>query len=203
MKLYMIRHGETFHNKRHILQWHYQSQLTPLWKEQAHTCGESIQNAWLEVLYSSDLDRAYETAKTLNSYMEIPLFLDRRLRERDLGPFSNVSEKAARQILQVAEHLNPWSELIQAEGVEPCERIKQRCLSFINDVLQRHKKESTIWVIAHGGSIGMFLSIFDSRPDEDITITRRELDNTCINIIDLSHNKATIMRENDTSHIEK
>lgn len=86
-ELILARHGETEWNTQKILQGHLDSPLTTKGIRQAHVLGKRIARIRLDHLYSSDLGRAYETAKIVATYCQKPIQLDPQLREKHLGIF--------------------------------------------------------------------------------------------------------------------
>ena len=68
--VYIIRHGETEWNLKGIHQGHKNSELTQKGKEQASCLGQRFKDSNLvfNSIYTSDLDRALETAKSCLLY---------------------------------------------------------------------------------------------------------------------------------------
>lgn len=98
---YVFRHGETDWNKARRLQGHTDIPLNEQGREQARclqdllawglkekqptSLSNSIDRLAPEVFLTSDLSRAFETARIANEKLGVPLFVDLRLRECDLG----------------------------------------------------------------------------------------------------------------------
>ena len=60
--LVLVRHGETEWNLSGKMQGHQNSDLTPKGIEQAHQTGLALKGLNIEIIYSSDLGRAIQTA---------------------------------------------------------------------------------------------------------------------------------------------
>jgi len=60
--LYFIRHGEAEGNKYRVFHGYYDSQLTPDGREQARRTADEMRKYDIDVIISSDLTRAYDTA---------------------------------------------------------------------------------------------------------------------------------------------
>jgi bisphosphoglycerate-dependent phosphoglycerate mutase len=57
--VYIVRHGETDHNRLGIIQGQLNTKLSDLGVEQAKTVGQYLKNVKFDYAFSSDLDRAY------------------------------------------------------------------------------------------------------------------------------------------------
>ncbi|MEJ2267962.1 MAG: histidine phosphatase family protein [Nanoarchaeota archaeon] len=83
MKLIIVRHGETEENLKKIWQGHLQGKLTKKGIEQAKKLANRLKDEKLDVIFSSDLDRASDTAKEIAKFhSEVPIYLVEDLRER-------------------------------------------------------------------------------------------------------------------------
>ena len=80
-----IRHGETQWNVEARIQGHGDSPLTAAGTEQAEAIARRLADEKFDVLVSSDLGRAAETARRIGERCGVPIVLDARLRERNFG----------------------------------------------------------------------------------------------------------------------
>jgi broad specificity phosphatase PhoE len=80
MKLYIIRHGETVLDQAQI---HRDGTppLSEVGKAQAHAIGERLIDIPIEMIYSSDYLRAYQTAVIIASHIHKPITVSELLRE--------------------------------------------------------------------------------------------------------------------------
>ena len=86
MKIIIIRHGETEENKKGIVQGQIPGHLSELGKEQAKKVAKRLSKEKINVIYSSDLDRAKNTAQEIAKFHKKTLFeLKQELRERNWG----------------------------------------------------------------------------------------------------------------------
>ena len=69
MRMYITRHGQTDWNINHRLQGRTDIPLNALGKAQAVTCGEALQGVGIELIITSPLSRAYETAEIIRGYI--------------------------------------------------------------------------------------------------------------------------------------
>lgn len=85
VEFYVFRHGETNWNLESRIQGHTNIPLNDTGREQAKSLIEKLSNVGIQEIYSSDLDRAKETAEILNSHLNVPMKLTSNLREASFG----------------------------------------------------------------------------------------------------------------------
>jgi glucosyl-3-phosphoglycerate phosphatase len=90
-RLVLWRHGETDYNAAQRMQGQLDSQLTAVGLGQARRAARSLAELHPEVLMTSDLSRAGDTAAVLAVETGIPLLTDKRLRETHLGKWQGLT----------------------------------------------------------------------------------------------------------------
>ena len=80
-------HGTTFDNEVHLASGHYDVDLTPLGERQSMEMGERYKDDNFDVIFCSDLKRAYRSA-AIGFGTKFPIIRDARLRECDYGDFT-------------------------------------------------------------------------------------------------------------------
>jgi broad specificity phosphatase PhoE len=148
--LLLARHGETDWNRDGRWQGHSNTRLNESGRRQAAELAEELDG--VDVLYSSDLDRARETAEIVARRLGLEVRFDRRLRERSFGAWEGLTMEDIES--RFAEPYRRWraGKSHGAEDAEPFEAFGARVQAFLEDVLARHPDE-TVLVIAHGGAI--------------------------------------------------
>ena len=89
-RIVLIRHGETAWNAERRLQGHLDIDLNDEGRRQAQALAGALAGEHFDVLVSSDLARAAQTAKALGESRDQPLYIDGRLRERCYGGFEGL-----------------------------------------------------------------------------------------------------------------
>ena len=147
----LARHGETDWNRDGRWQGHSNTSLNELGREQARELADALTDE-IDVVYSSDLARARETAEIVAAQLGLRVRLDPRLRERGFGSWEGLTRSEIEEL--DAEALARWraGEGHGAPDAEPFDAFDERMRRFLEDVLQRHPDERVL-VIAHGGSI--------------------------------------------------
>ena len=81
MDIYFLRHGETKWNTRGRIQGQKNTRLSEKGLEQARLTAEGMKDIPFDIIYSSPLERAYETAQIVRGERNIPIIRDDRLKE--------------------------------------------------------------------------------------------------------------------------
>ena len=84
-KIIIIRHGESLANAKRIYLGHTDWDLSEKGKEQARQVAEYLSDEKIDVIYSSDLIRAYNTALPHAQRRGMKIIKSRGLREVYLG----------------------------------------------------------------------------------------------------------------------
>lgn len=88
-KLYLVRHGESEGNFFKVTTGQIDMPLTDLGRQQARKTAEYLSEIKFDSVYSSDLSRAFETCKIINT-ADLPVTVDKNLREIDAGKWEGV-----------------------------------------------------------------------------------------------------------------
>jgi broad specificity phosphatase PhoE len=131
------RHGETDWNRERRYQGHADEPLNELGRAQARQLAEELRSTTLSAVYSSDLRRASETADIVAAGLGLPVMLDTRLREIDVGSWQGVCHTDLDG--------RPW------DG-ETNDAHRERVVAAILDIARAHPHESVL-VVAHGGTL--------------------------------------------------
>ncbi|HWE80121.1 MAG TPA: histidine phosphatase family protein [Gaiellaceae bacterium] len=89
--LLLARHGQTDWNLERRWQGHADRPLNLLGREQAAALGASLTAAGLGAIHTSDLLRARQTAEIVAELLHLPVEIDARLREVDVGEWSGLT----------------------------------------------------------------------------------------------------------------
>ncbi len=147
MNLYFIRHGETEDNKAGVIQGQIDSDLTELGKKQAKQAIENLKDLDLDIIYCSDLGRTKNTAKIVNTELNLDIIFDQRLRERNFG----IYEGKHRDLFDFNDFFMGNSGNPEFSTVEKDNQIKERILDFLKDLKDSDHKN--ILIVTHGGVI--------------------------------------------------
>ncbi|MBQ7363120.1 MAG: histidine phosphatase family protein [Clostridia bacterium] len=88
---YIIRHGESIGNFNRLFLGHTNMDLTERGYKQADMTADALKNVHFDVIYSSDLLRAYNTAVPNAKLRDMVIIKDKRLREIYAGRWEGMS----------------------------------------------------------------------------------------------------------------
>jgi broad specificity phosphatase PhoE len=148
--LLLVRHGETDWNRDGRWQGHSDTHLNDVGREQAARVAEELDG--VDVVYSSDLARARETADIVARRLGLDVHVDERLRERSFGAWEGKTASEIEAEFRAAHARWLAGQGPGADDAEPFADFAARVHGFLEDVLARHPDE-TVLVVSHGGSI--------------------------------------------------
>jgi broad specificity phosphatase PhoE len=97
MKLYFIRHGESLGNAQHILLGRTDLDLSELGYRQAAATAEAMRDFSIDLIYSSSLKRALNTAVPHGKLHGLPVIPDDELCECRIGEWENKTSEWCRE----------------------------------------------------------------------------------------------------------
>ncbi|WP_332854499.1 histidine phosphatase family protein [Duganella sp. S19_KUP01_CR8] len=152
----LIRHGETSWNAVRRLQGHTDIPLNDEGARQANALAQALAAEQVDVLVSSDLQRAMQTAQAVaDQYDGLEVQTDDQLRERCYGVFEGMLYSEIEQ--QYPAEYALWQardiDAVMPAGEREAESFRQfyqRATDGIGEWAQRHPGR-TIAIVAHGG----------------------------------------------------
>ena len=154
MKIYLVRHGQNVDNKNGILNGHRDLPLTDLGYEQALNLARHLksENQKFDLVLSSPLSRAYDTAKTITNELHLtdPV-KEELLIERNFGIMSGkkvdeIQTFYDREVFQtptVLYFLNP-------EGAETFPELLNRAEKLFEKIQSEYSDKKEILLVGHG-----------------------------------------------------
>ncbi|HEU5211609.1 MAG TPA: histidine phosphatase family protein [Gaiellaceae bacterium] len=158
----LVRHGETDWNAARRIQGQTNSPLNDRGRAQANALADELAGEPITAVYSSDLDRARETAEILAGRLDLPVVVDPALRERNFGSWEGktVDELEARWPGAWAR----WRDGNEGEGdVEDHLTLAARVRDAVHRLAAAHPGER-ILVVAHGGAMRVILMDAEGLP---------------------------------------
>lgn len=199
-RVILIRHGESVWNNEGRIQGWSDSPLSERGREQAALVARRLAAAGISAVYASPLLRARETADVIADKLGLKVEVDERLKELMLGELEGLtSEEVREQYPHVAHGWREDAWWVPIPGGERFRAFRRRVVEAMNEITERHADE-TIAVVAHGGSIGVWLAeLLGLHPDKRLPFW---LENTAVNIVELGGARPIIRLLNDTCHLD-
>lgn len=166
-RLLIVRHGESIANATHMFLGHTNVGLSERGHVQAKATAEYLKNEPISAIYSSDLIRAYDTARPNAEIRNIEIVPMRELREIYIGKWENSKiediERDYGEEFTVGWRQN-FGIFTPPEG-EPVQEAAQRFFDAVLGIAKRHVGECVL-ITAHAAVIRAFYAKLIGVPPE-------------------------------------
>lgn len=196
MKIYFVRHGETLWNKEKKIQGQSDIPLNEYGIELAHVTADAIKDIPFDIVYSSPLLRAKETADILVKNRNIEVLTDPRLVEMSFGEGEGESlpEIHSHPEMKLHDFIHNPGKYTPPTGGETFEELYTRCKSFIEDIiLPAETKYDSMLIVGHGALIRGFIHNINNRPSKDFWIVTHK--NCSVTIAECNNGNLTLLEE--------
>ena len=169
-ELWLVRHGQTDWNL--TARWQGQASDAPglnaTGHAQAHEVSVKLEGAEISAIYSSDLLRARQTAETISIPFGLPVILEPRLREINLGKWEGMLSEdiEARYPQELAERAHDPFHTPAPNGESPSE-VAKRVIEAVNEIVYKHRTRSVL-IVAHGISLAIIICHAEGIPVKDV-----------------------------------
>ena len=201
-EIYVIRHVQAEGNLYRHMQGHWDGDVTAHGKEQMERLAERFRDVHIDAVYSSDLRRARFTALALTRGRDVPLILDRRLREINIGPWEGVP--FANAVWEMPELFDSFlfdPEHFYLDGAETYADVQARAVAALRDIAEANPGR-TVAVTTHGITIRCMLTYLLGVPISD-TGTVPLFANTGVARLRYEDGRFTVLSVNDASHLDE
>ena len=195
----MIRHGESMQSSQKYFSEDKQTMDPPLTKrgtEQAQKLAQRLKHIYFDKIYSSDLDRATQTADILKTAVDSEVIVSGLFREIDMGDihkrsWDNFPDIFSRWVLHEEDIPYPNGEC----GADVWNRSKQQ----IDDIYKLGYER--IAVICHGGTIRSIICGILDIPQQRRFYFGVPPENCSVSIILYDREGSALHTFNDYGHI--
>lgn len=156
MKIYIVRHGEVNHNLLKVYS-NIDEELNNNGVKQAQELKRKISNLDYDIIISSPLKRAIQTANIININNK-KILIDDRLWERNPGSLSGKLIKYTNR----AEYWNYFSK-VQYGTSESIQSFFKRIYLFLDDL--KTKEYDKVLIVSHSGVSKAFYAYFNGIND--------------------------------------
>ena len=150
MQIYLLRHGETRWNRESRCQGSSDIELNAAGQRQAGEVAARLSHRRIDAVYSSDLQRARQTAEIVGGPHHVTVRIEPDLRELDHGQMEGLT------FVQVRERFPELIELWRSQpvavvlpGGERLIDVDQRVWLALNRIVEQHDEGDTIVVVSH------------------------------------------------------
>jgi isoleucyl-tRNA synthetase len=163
-KYILVRHGESENNVLNaVSSWpeKEKSHLTEKGRHQIMQVSTKLKKQEIDLIFSSDITRAKETATIIKEHIHAPIIFDERLREINFGDFNGRPYEVYR------DYFGSFKEKMtkQAPNGESVNDLRRRLFSFIKEIDEKYEKK-TIVIVSHEDPLWMLESVMRGWSDE-------------------------------------
>ena len=196
--LILARHGETDWNKNGLLQGSSDfAKLNNVGKKQAKALGKALLSLNVDIIYSSPLKRASETAEIINKILKKEMVFDDALKERNWGDWEG--RDAAVEFLRLEKmDIRTRFNFMPPNG-ESWKEFEIRLIKSIEKIIENNN-DKRVLIVTHGGSIRALVPVIKKVPREQTL--HLKFANTSISIFKLNKDDVEEELINDIAHLE-
>ena len=160
-RLFLVRHGETMANREYRYIGTRDDSLSTLGQTQAIQIAEALSVLPVAAVYSSPLQRTYDTALPIAARHSLEVQRVDDLRECDFGTWEGLKRAEVIERSPVdAQRMREWEQntSIAPPGGESFEALQQRVCAVVESLAQAHPDQSIV-LVTHVGPIKVLLSV--------------------------------------------
>lgn len=155
MEIYIVRHGQTVWNIEKRLQGRSDIALTQKGIDLAVETGENLKDTGFDIIYSSPLKRALQTAEAIRGSRDIEIRIDDRLKELSFGDYEGHIQDELNQMPGCTfKYFFDRPELyVPGPHGETLEELCSRASSFMHEVIEplaTDNRAERVMIVAHG-----------------------------------------------------
>ncbi|SIS63334.1 histidine phosphatase family protein [Alicyclobacillus vulcanalis] len=181
MEIWLVRHGETDWNVEGRVQGWTDVPLNEVGRQQADRLADWLKSVHVDHIYSSDLERALETARRVSRATQAPITVRPCLREHYFGQ--------AEGLLR-SESLRRFPN--GAPDREPPEKATERIVKCLKDIAKHHPQGRVV-IATHGGVVRTLLRWMG--------VPYTSIDNTSVTRISVVGDTFHALGVNETPHL--
>jgi alpha-ribazole phosphatase len=201
VRLVVVRHGETASNAERRFTGQMDVPLNALGERQARAVAQALAQERFDRIVASDLLRARQTAQAIASVRLAPVELDPDVREIALGAWEGLTRGEVRE--RYPADLARWDANDQEHappGGETVAQLAARVERAMERACRAQAAGRVLWV-THGGVIGVLICLTLGLDYSHRGQFRRN--NAAITELALGEHGGTLLRLNDTHHLEE
>ncbi|MBP7604725.1 MAG: histidine phosphatase family protein [Spirochaetes bacterium] len=198
MLLVLVRHGETAWNRENRVQGTSDTPLSDNGIRQAERLASSMAGEEIDLIVTSPLRRAAETASIINRGLNAPLRTDEDLRELDQGIFEGMGYTELMR--DHGDFLRRWAAdpaSVVMPGGESLSALEKRAWGAVQRTIA---SSECALIVSHNFTITVILCRALGIPLSEFR--RIRLENASISVLDFRIDTITAVMINDTAHLK-
>ena len=204
-KLFLVRHGQSAGNAEGRFGGHGPTPLSELGRHQAERAAEALANEGIDAIFSSDLDRAVQTAEPLSRKLNLPVYATKAFRERHVGVLEGLTFDESK-----ARHPDDYYALVGRDvhhvitDGESYRHLLRRTTNELWEILRNHQGQR-IAIFSHTGAICFMTLHLMGAIHRSTKQTPWIVTSNCgINRFEIrGRNNVRVLALNDTRHLQE
>lgn len=200
LRIYLTRHGETEWNKEGLLQGKSDVKLSAEGIHQAHLLANYLLSHKFDVVYSSDLSRAVETAEILAAKFNLPVNTTPYLREVNFGDWEgeSISDLAKEHPKSFGRFFTAPERCHPPNG-ETFLEAQARVMIALRNIIAEHDNQNVL-IVAHGAVNRLIIGAALDMPIHKMWAISQF--NTALNILRVADGGFVVELINGTDHLQ-
>src|SRR5688572_14977612 len=202
-KLYLVRHGQSAGNAEGRFGGHGPTPLSELGEKQAEITAKHLAREGVNVIYSSDLHRALQTAEALSKQIGIRVIPTPAFRERNVGVLEGLTFDESKETFPKDYYalVNRNVHHVITNG-ESYRHLLRRSTTELWEILRTHMGERIV-IYSHTGAICFLTLHLMGAIRQDTKQTPWIVTSNCgINRFEIrGRNNVRVLALNDTRHL--
>lgn len=176
--------------------------LSKLGMEQRLLLADYFNDIPVNYIYSSDLERAFETASAIGEKKKLTVHAWDKIREVNLGPFQGLTREEIYENFPITIERSIITSGV--EGTETISELTERCKHVLTQLQLAHDNDDVV-LVSHGGFISVLLMYILTGEEWSKFHRPFKITNTSITQIEWKKGstKPTIHYMNKTDHLER
>lgn len=198
MQILLIRHGQSEADLLDVHEGRADYALTQLGIDQAHTMSNWLRDAYPpDVIWSSPLSRAKQTASILAEAVGCPIIIENALMEWNNGVLAGLKREDARE--RYPEPKGGHPPHLAVEKGESAIDFRMRAELVFSKIITETQDYNRLAIVSHGGLISQLLQTFLKLPVRNEFLFKTE--DTGIHLLEQRGEKRLVHFINRTEHL--
>lgn len=200
MYIYFARHGQTFWNLENRMQGSINTKLTDEGKRQAFLLGKKLANENISKIYSSPLDRAYNTAKIVGNMLNLNIDRCSKLKEFSFGDWEGMTYEDIRTKFPL--QWENWTNRSFKSNIPNGECLTEgmnRIVKTVNEIIKNNNSNTVI--VTHGTIIELYIHYLMNTDIKKIVMEKKVTKNGSISKIEVNGQNKKIIYLDDDKHL--
>jgi broad specificity phosphatase PhoE len=195
--IFLVRHGETQWNAEDRMQGQIQHVgLNEKGLKQANLIAKRLSREKIDIVYSSPMERALQTAEIIAEPHDISVITHAGLTERSHGHVDGLTKEEFKRLHpHIYAVYEKTRELPGVEGAETMKQLEDRGFAAFSEIVDGNPNKN-ILIVAHGGILKNVISRLAG-----IDYHKFSQHNCCLNIIKHDGKKFKFEAIDDVSHL--